>query len=466
MALAINNNLMANNVTRNLQGHYSKLGDSTQRLSSGLRVNSAADDAAGLAIRELMRADVAALNQGVRNANDGISLIQTADGALGVIDSKLIRMKELAEQAATSTYTDAQRSIINDEYQSMANEITRIAEDTDFNGQKLLNGGDMGDKAVKAANADTGAIDPKADGGFEVAATAGGAANVVNVTNEKGALTSTVTYSAAGAASNTFKVDADGKATIIAGAPNVTVKQETTLDLTKASDITYSTRALGSNEWSEASSTEPTMEDGMDLQVTYTDEGGNKITFTVDTADDKELSISTTGDTLKITAEDDVTVATATPPATVDLDAAPTASVSLQTESFNIHFGSSQAAQDSYDVSLNDATAAALGIGSSVGDDLTTADNAKAALDHITNAIEKKDAIRANIGATQNRLEATIENISIQKENLQAAESRISDVDVATEMTEFSKQQILANAAVSMLSQANNLPQMAQKLIG
>lgn len=137
MALAINNNLMANNVTRNLQGHYGKLSQSTQRLSSGLRVSSAADDAAGLAIRELMRGDIAALGQGVRNANDGISMIQTADGALGVIDSKLIRMKELAEQSASDTYTGDQRKLINQEYQAMAKEITRIAEDTDFNGKNL-----------------------------------------------------------------------------------------------------------------------------------------------------------------------------------------------------------------------------------------------------------------------------------------------------------------------------------------
>ena len=380
-------------------------------------------------------------------------------------------MKELAEQAATSTYTDAQRSIINDEYQSMANEITRIAEDTDFNGQKLLNGGDMGDKAVKGATTDpakTGAVSEKADGGFAVAASTGTAdANVVTATQTKGALSVETKYSAAAGAANGFNVDKDGKATIAAAGFDVTVTQTTKLDLTKATDVTYSTRAAGSNEWSEASSTKPdgtTMTDGVDLQITYTDKGGNRITFTVDTAEDKALTLGGTGDELTITAASDVTDKAATPAA--DLEAGPTASVSLQTESFNIHFGSSQAAQDSYDVSLNDATASALGIGSSVGDDLTTADNAKAALDHITNAIEKKDAIRANIGATQNRLEATIENISIQKENLQAAESRISDVDVATEMTEFSKQQILANAAVSMLSQANNLPQMAQKLIG
>jgi flagellin-like hook-associated protein FlgL len=119
------------------------------RLSSGLRVSRAADDAAGLAIRELMRANIAALNQGVRNVNDAISLIQTADGALAVIDEKLIRMKELAEQAATGTYTSTQRLMIDSEFQAMSSEITRIATATAFNGVHMLvrdlsDGGDPG----------------------------------------------------------------------------------------------------------------------------------------------------------------------------------------------------------------------------------------------------------------------------------------------------------------------------------
>jgi flagellin len=140
MSLVINHNLMAMNSARNLSNSYSNLATSTRRLSSGLRVSTAADDAAGLAIRELMRADIASLNQGVRNANDAISMIQTADGALGVIDEKLIRMKELATQAATGTYGSDQRLIIDSEYQAMASEITRIANATDFNGIYLLNG--------------------------------------------------------------------------------------------------------------------------------------------------------------------------------------------------------------------------------------------------------------------------------------------------------------------------------------
>ena len=140
MSLVINNNMMAANTARTLNGHYGRLAQSTQRLSTGLRVNSAADDAAGLAIRELQRAEIAALHQGSRNANDAISLIQTADGALGIIDEKLIRMKELAEQAATGTYDSTQRLMIASEFVAMGSEINRIANATDFNGIKLLDG--------------------------------------------------------------------------------------------------------------------------------------------------------------------------------------------------------------------------------------------------------------------------------------------------------------------------------------
>ena len=140
MALTINQNLMAINTARNLNTAYGGIATSTRRLSSGLRIGTAADDAAGLAIREMMRSDISTINQGVRNANDAISMIQTADGALQVIDEKLIRMKELAEQAATGTYTQEQRLIIHSEYQTMAMEIQRISNATDFNGVKLLDG--------------------------------------------------------------------------------------------------------------------------------------------------------------------------------------------------------------------------------------------------------------------------------------------------------------------------------------
>jgi len=295
MSLVINHNLMAMNAARNLTESYSNLGVSTRRLSSGLRVGTAADDAAGLATRELMRADIASLNQGVRNANDAISMIQTADGALGVIDEKLIRMKELATQASTGTYTSDQRLIIDSEYQAMASEITRIASATDFNGIYLLNG------------------------------------------NLSGA-----THSGAG-------LNSTGK--------------------------------------------------------------------------------------------------------------------------MKVHFGTGNlSAEDYYYVQINTSTASALGVGigatTSSGRSISTQQLAQQSLEAINNAIVSKDKIRANLGALQNRLSNTVQNLQIQAENLQAAESQISDVDVAQEMTSFVRSQILTQSAVAMLSQANSLPRMAMQLLG
>ena len=300
MSLVINHNMMAANTARNLNAHYSQLSKSVQRLSTGLRVNSAADDAAGLAIRELQRADIATLQQGARNANDAISMIQTADGALGVIDEKLTRMKELAEQAATGTYDSTQRLMIESEYQAMASEITRIANATDFNGIHLLNG-----------------------------------------------------------------------------------------------------------------------------------------SLSSDTHDGSGMSAS---------------------------------------GKMKIHFGTgNDSAEDYYYIKIGTSTASALGVGNQALDEngnlraggtVSTQEAAQKALDAITNAIISKDKIRAHLGAMQNRLENTITNLNTQAENLQAAESRISDVDVATELTQFVRNQILSQSAVAMLSQANSLPQMAMKLIG
>jgi flagellin len=286
---------MAMNASRNLGTSFTNLATSVRRLSSGLRVGTAADDAAGLAVRELMRADIAGLNQGVRNANDAISLIQTADGALGVIDEKLIRMKELAEQAATGTYNSTQRLIIDSEYQAMASEITRIANSTDFNGVYLLNG------------------------------------NLSGTTHDGSGLTST------------------GK--------------------------------------------------------------------------------------------------------------------------LKVHFGvGNDSSEDYYYITIDNATASSLGVGNQSSADsgfsVSTQQAAQQSLDAINNAIISKDKIRAQLGALQNRLENTITNLQIQAENLQAAESQISDVDVATEMTEFVRQQILSQSAVAMLAQANALPRLAMQLLG
>ena len=267
--LAIKNNLMAANAARYLGQSYDALATSVERLSSGLRINSASDDAAGMAVRELMRADIAVLEQGARNAQDGVSMLQTMEGALQTIDNLMVRMQQLAEQSATGSYSSAQRTIMNNEFGQMSEEITRIAEATDFNGIKML---------------------------------------------------------------------------------------------------------------------------------------------------DNSASVS-------------------------------------------VHFGG---ASDKIDVTGSTMTASGLGINTL---SVSTDASARAALTTLDSAINTKDTARAKFGYMMNRLESTGEVLGIQSENLSAAESRISDVDVATEMATLTRNQVLSQAGTSMLSQANSIPQMALTLL-
>lgn len=274
--LAIKNNLMAANAARQLGVSYDALSKAVERLSSGLRINSAKDDAAGLAVRELMRADIAVTKQGARNAQDGISMMQTMEGAMAQIDTLLIRMQELAEQAATGSYSNQQRRIMNNEYKQMIEEIDRVATKTEFNSITMLN--------------------------------------------------------------------------------------------------------------------------------------------------------SATG-------------------------------------SQNLHFGPGSTLT-AYSV---DVTMSAMGISvnsASQNSQIDTASGAASALDLVSTAIEMKDSARASFGYTMNRLESTNQVLNIQAENLMAAESRISDVDVATEMAVLTRSQVLAQAGISMLAQANSMPQMALTLLG
>ena len=270
--LAIKNNLMAVNAARHLGSSYNALASSVERLSSGLRINSAKDDAAGLAVRELMRADIAVIQQGARNAQDGISMLQTMEGAMATIDDALVRMQQLAEQAATGSYSAAQRTIMENEFDEMRQEIDRVAGATTFNGIKMLD-------------------------------------NSATVSIHFGKLTT----------------------------DNISI--------------------AGSNITSAS--------------------GGLNITG---------LTIS----------------------------------------------------------------------------DVASAKNALVTLD---SAISTKDTARAKFGYKMNRLEGTISVLNIQAENLQAAESRVSDVDVATEMAEMTRNQVLAQAGISMLAQANTMPQMALTLL-
>ena len=389
MALVINHNLMAMNSARNLSDHYGALSTSTQRLSSGLRINSAADDAAGLAVRELMRSDISTMNQGIRNANDAISMIQTADGALQVIDEKLIRMKELAEQAATGTYTSDQRIIIDSEYQAMANEITRIANSTDFNGVYLLNG------------------------------------NLSSSVHDGSGLTST------------------GKLKVHFGTSNDSSEDYYFIQISNCT-----AEALGLKDGTNGGVSRETMiQANIDSQSLI--DAGYDLTL-------QNVLDNWSGIPSYWTTDFDANQSS-------DTYLSPVGSVKTWFFTNNdgslwqlIGYDSGSFAGDSL---IGTPTQ------SSTGKSISTQQGAQEALLTIRDAIIYKDKIRANLGAMQNRLENTVSNLQIQAENLQAAESQISDTDVAQEMTSFVKEQILSQSAVAMLAQANSLPKMALQII-
>jgi flagellin len=507
---------MAANVARNLNTHYGKLAQSTQRLSTGLRVNSAADDAAGLAIRELQRADVAALHQGARNANDAVSMIQTADGALAIIDEKLIRMKELAEQAATGTYDSTQRLMIDSEYQAMAAEINRIANATDFNGIHLLNGNLSGAHNGSGLNS-TGAIkihfgsgnDSAEDyyyvsiGDCTIAGLGLGNDEVVTktVTVEK---TIIEKISSGEVESITSKISETKEnfhsgivsfAYIPSGAKDMTLN----LDDHGANDsIEIFTRSgkhlvgtkLGGSEWDpknpfyhsiqsadDANKNVLTTKNGFDDDATYDDSELNGITgggnlpyvgsppynsFTINGMHFTYSGDGNAKDSKPKNQKEYFHVDEATEDLIVLCVGAGMFDLSGTWDKESIvdppTDTQTRIVLEEQTIAVTQPTENAISI--------ATQEKAQYALERIDNAIVIKDKIRAHLGALQNRLENTITNINTQAENLQAAESRISDVDVATEMTEFVRQQILAQSAVAMLSQANSMPQMAMQIIG
>ena len=502
MSLVVNHNMMAANVARNLNAHYSNLSTSTQRLSTGMRINSAADDAAGLAISELQRADIAALQQGARNANDAISLIQTADGAMGVIDEKLIRMKELAEQAATGTYDSTQRLMIESEYQQMASEITRIANATDFNGIKLLDGTLSGVHdgsqmtATGALKVHFGTGNDSAEDYYyieigDVTAQALGLGNASTYDEDReriiaefkanleknmkgwnrGSEGEQWAYNNIQTLVNAFanKITAletalkgdDGTVAELAadwsalseqekqfygrGLPseNMPPKDSATFNAMSDSDqqkVLYAyTRALV-NSWSDGDP-ERLDADGNVIPGTTIDATKQSFGDGNNGANGTDWSLTEIGDYLT----DMAAAAPAGGNATADEVTAATNAIYDALHSMSV------ALETKYDAA---------------GRTVATQEDAQLALDAINNAIIEKDKVRAHLGALQNRLENTITNLNVQAENLQAAESRIRDVDVATEMTEFTRQQVLTQTAVAMLSQANSLPQMAMQLVG
>ena len=443
--LAIKNNIMAGNAARHLGMAYDNLAKSVERLASGLRINSAKDDAAGMAVRELVRADIAVLQQGARNAQDGISMVQTMEGAMAVMDENLIRMKELAEQAATGSYSTAQRTIMDAEFSEMANEIERIANATAFNGITMLNTAPTATNAVSIHVGTTSTIDIA-----QVDMTKSG----LNIETGDGG----------------WQVDSDT-------ALGVDAASDTWLTVTQGDDgNTTITLSISFEDSGTSANDESDILVALDVATTGAIEFSlANIVSQINTASNA-LGWDASGNDLRYSAAEAVLDTTSSKYVlrlqSRDSNAdeytmgitglSTTASCGTVIGGFAITAAEAVAAGATGYASVTDnmqagATKAGLNI-------LTTA-AATTALTTIANAISTKDTARAAFGYKMNRLESTIAILNIQAENLGAAESRISDVDVATEMATLTRTQVLSQAGISMLAQANSMPQMALTLL-
>ncbi|PKM54297.1 MAG: flagellin [Firmicutes bacterium HGW-Firmicutes-5] len=377
--MRINNNLMAMNTHRQLGVTNAAGSKSMEKLSSGYRINRAGDDAAGLSISEKMRGQIRGLNQASRNAQDGISLIQTAEGALTETHAILQRMNELATQAANDTLQPEDRTAIADELTELNGEINRIAESTQFNGKTLLNG----------------------TLGVQAGATSGLAAGSDSV----------VSIDVAGA-------DASETYTIAVGAVGGAGYVQLSDSLGNNQEIAFADGAAGVMNF-----------DKLGVKITVND------TFAIATVAAANNGGGGAG-----------TVITGAS-ASVELQIGANTGVA---ERLAVNIGK-------MDTSATGLNTAAVSVASGT-DARTTMDTVKAALSSVS-------AERSKLGAYQNRLEHSIKNIDSTAENLQAAESRIKDVDMAKEMMEFTKNNILTQAAQAMLAQANQAPQGVLQLL-
>jgi len=507
MSTIINTNVASLNAQRNLSGTGNALQVSLQRLSSGLRINSAKDDAAGLAISERFTAQIRGLDQARRNANDGVSLAQTAEGSLSQMGSILQRVRELAVQSANATNSSSDRAALNSEVGQLVSELQRFAGATEFNGLKLLDGSlgsavyQVGANANQTITATTTDFRTNQYGTYQI----GNAAESTAVT---GATTGAATTGAVVASGGTVTLNGAG------GSANVTT---TTAD--SARDIAAAINAKSTTGIRATARTQTTLDFGASgsysLQVFSSNAAGvvggssnvQNISFTVsdqNTADGLTQAVnafneasSKTGITAKLNSGNTAIILTADDGASINIGAATTGATTgtielgsgatsgtLAVSTVGTITAGGQVTLDSsksYSVTTSsDAafTAGVLGSGavavsSTTSSDLkkvseldvSTVDNATNALRIVDSAIDAVNAQRAKFGALQSRFELTISNLQTTSENLSAARSRIRDADFAAETANLTRVQILQQAGIAMLAQANALPQSALTLL-
>ena len=517
--MVVQHNMSAMNANRMLSGVSSAQSKSTEKLSSGYRINRAADDAAGLSISEKMRGQIRGLNQASTNAQDGISLIQTAEGALNESHSILQRMRELSVQAANGTETDDDREAVQNEIEQLQSELTRISDTTEFNTMKLLDGSQSGSKVQvsvsKSAESNLKTVEATAQVNKMAKAVAendGGDSKLsVTVLDKNGNATTTEVTVSYDKAAGTFS--ANGKTLKAVGTQNnkASAKQvgdalkealEATdfgknYDITNdagtlsftakekgstsdailtsynggATEATTKTADTGTDEYQQIAEGIGVYDGSGNIEDKIFTVNGEKFLYVTDPAklsdDYKDVNyVKVTGTNAQnADGSDAKTMAALIKSKTgieAETDKAAKTTLNLKPSStatgkgIELQIGANEGQTMSF--TLDDMSADALGVGSG-SVDLSTQDKAKTATTTIDAAIKKVSKARGQMGAVQNRLEHTINNLDTASENLQTAESRIRDTDMAEEMVNYSKNSILAQAGQSMLAQANQANQ-------
>ena len=490
MALSVNTNVASLNAQRNLNSTQGSLATSLQRLSSGLRVNSAKDDAAGLAIAARFTAQIRGSNQAARNANDGISVLQIAEGALNEVSANLQRIRELAVQASNASNSTTDRQKLNNEATQLVAEIDRVAQNTNFNGLKLLDGTFTSQTLQVGANAGgSNQITISSISSARAASLGVGSGSAYNTSVVGDVVVSTAALASGGLTINGYNVGAstsDGVSNVSADASGI-AKAAAINAVSGDTGVTATVSATTLTGTANVSTASPeddtsTTINGVTLSVQGTNatstaglvENVNNFVAAVNAVSDQTgvtaaVTTASTGE-YTLTASDgrNISVTTSTASFSIgDTGAAQSTLTLTSNSSAGITIGGDSTGLAAAGLSADSGnTAATVTVGAGVSSvDLTTATSASNALAIIDAAIENVANSRASLGAFQNRLESTISNLNIQSENLSASRGRIQDADFAAETANLSRSQILQQAGTAILAQANALPQSVLSLL-
>ena len=460
--MVVQHNMQAANANRMLNVTTSAQSKSTEKLSSGYRINRAADDAAGLSISEKMRKQIRGLDKASSNAEDGVSSVQTAEGALTEVHSMLQRMNELAVQAANGTNSDTDRGAIQDEISQLTTEIDRVAETTKFNETYLLKGGN-GTKDVYMNGHDAGLkgtlTDSATTATFKVAAGALDAGKSVTIGGKDYTIGSTK------AEAKTFIGQAAKGNTVTIDGTTYTVIEDSGTEDTATNKLKLATiqGKIDDGSTVEYNGTKMTaMKDGDNNGVDDADSSVISAAHAVDLMEKELTAANNIGATKTAATAQKAADYTSKDGVTFNIKKG-TAEVADKL-SFSLHVGSDADMTNKITVDIETMNSSYLGIkGLNVNDDSGIAGTY--AIDAISDALQKVSEQRSSLGAVQNRLEHTIDNLDNVVENTTTAESRIRDTDMAEEMVNYSKNNILAQAGQSMLAQANQSNQGVLSLL-